>query len=94
MNTIRELRTHRASQAEEKLAAGPSAAIGLIKRLVNEGMSTTIEATSRAEVQADGILLGRHRDEITEGISSFMEKRAPKFEGAAGERKWSEDKYK
>ncbi len=84
----------RVREFAEKLAQGPAQAIGLMKRLVNDGMSMSIEAAGRAEMQADGVLLARNRSEINEGIASFMEKRAPRFEGTAGERQWSEDKYK
>ena len=78
----------------EKLAQGPAKAISLIKRLVNEGLSMSIEAVGRAEMQADEILMTQFRDDMKEGVMSFIEKRAPRFKGAAGERHWSENKYK
>jgi 2-(1,2-epoxy-1,2-dihydrophenyl)acetyl-CoA isomerase len=84
----------RVKEFAEKLAQGPAQAIGMMKRLVNDGMSMSIEATGRAEIQADRVLMVRHRDQINEGITSYMEKRAPRFEGAISERQWSEEKYK
>ncbi|UCD09743.1 MAG: enoyl-CoA hydratase/isomerase family protein [Dehalococcoidales bacterium] len=84
----------RVREFAEKLAQGPAQVIGLMKRLVNDGMSMSIEATGRAEMQADGVLLTRYRDQVNEGIASYLEKRAPLFDGAIVERQWSEEKYK
>jgi 2-(1,2-epoxy-1,2-dihydrophenyl)acetyl-CoA isomerase len=78
----------------EKLAQSPVKAISLIKRLVNDGMSMNIEAVGRAEMQADETLMTQFRDDMKEGIMSFIEKRAPQFKDTSGQRQWSEDKYK
>jgi 2-(1,2-epoxy-1,2-dihydrophenyl)acetyl-CoA isomerase len=73
----------------EKLATGPVKAISLIKRLVNDGMSMNIEATGRAEMFADEVLMAQFREDMKEGVMSFLEKRDPRYGGAATERKWS-----
>jgi 2-(1,2-epoxy-1,2-dihydrophenyl)acetyl-CoA isomerase len=84
----------RVKEFAEKLAQGPAKAISLIKRLVNEGLLMSIEAVGRAEMQADEILMTQFRDDMKEGVMSFIEKRAPQFKGAPGKRQWSKKKYK
>lgn len=73
----------------EKLATGPVKAISLIKQLVNDGMSMSIEATGKAERFADEVLMAEYSDDMKEGVMSFLEKRDPTYGGAAHERKWS-----
>jgi enoyl-CoA hydratase/carnithine racemase len=64
----------------EKLAAGPPMAIAAIKRCVHDGTERPL---------ADGLELERQRIEAlfrsrdaTEGLTAFVEKRAPEFVGA------------
>lgn len=78
----------------EKLATGPVKAISLIKRLVNDGMSMDIEAVGKAEMFADEVLMSGFRDDMKEGVMSFLEKRDPKYGGAVSERKWSNGEEK
>ncbi|MBN2238751.1 MAG: enoyl-CoA hydratase/isomerase family protein [Dehalococcoidales bacterium] len=73
----------------EKLATGPVKAMSLIKRLVNDGMSMNIDAVGRGEMFANDVLFAGYREDMTEGMMSFLEKRDPKYGGAASERKWS-----
>jgi 2-(1,2-epoxy-1,2-dihydrophenyl)acetyl-CoA isomerase len=76
----------------EKLATSPVKTISLIKQLVNDSMSMSIENVGRAERFADEVLMAGFRDDMKEGLMSFLEKRDPKYGGAAHERKWSNGK--
>src|SRR4029453_4562647 len=62
-----------------KLAAGPTFAIGLSKRLLNRSLQSDID-TCFAE---EGFPQGRRAPsgDMREGIRSFMEKRSPAFKG-------------
>jgi 2-(1,2-epoxy-1,2-dihydrophenyl)acetyl-CoA isomerase len=66
----------------EKIANGPSRAMGLMKMLVNEGQTMSMEAVGRAEVSADDLLLAAYFEDYKEGVTAHAEKRKPKFEGA------------
>jgi 2-(1,2-epoxy-1,2-dihydrophenyl)acetyl-CoA isomerase len=63
----------------EKLATGPGKAMGLMKRLVNEGLNRTLDEVGRDEMEADGILFDQYFNEVSEGILAHDEKRKPKF---------------
>ena len=69
-----------ATALARKLAAGPTAAFGAVKTLLNGAFEQTLEsqmeleARSIADLAADGD--GR------EGINAFVEKRKPQFKGA------------
>ncbi|MFC2021308.1 enoyl-CoA hydratase/isomerase family protein [Chloroflexota bacterium] len=78
----------------ERLAKNPIATLGQIKRLVNEGLSMSIESAGRAEIQSLALMNALHFDDRTEGTLAFAEKRAPKFKGASGPKSWSEAEYK
>jgi len=84
----------RVREFAEKLAKGPAGAISQIKRLVNDGLSMSMESVGRAEQQADAFLMTAHWEDHREGVLSFIEKRAPLFKGASGPRNWSDSKYK
>lgn len=84
----------RVREFAEKLAKCPAGAVSQIKRLVNDGLSMSMEAVGRAEQQADNFLIAAHFEDHREGVRSFIEKRAPHFKGAPGPQHWSKDKYK
>ena len=70
----------RVREAAERLAAGPALAVAAIKRCVHEGG----EASLQDGLALEGRLieeLFRSRD-ATEGLTAFVEKRAPEFVGA------------
>jgi len=60
-----------------KLAQGASAAIGRIKRLVNQ--SVCPELASHLELERDSFSDLLHQPEAREGISAFLEKRSARF---------------
>ena len=61
------------------LAAGPTRAIGLIKRTMNRSLSTDLDAllTYEAAIQE----IASRTDDHREGVSAFLEKRAAVFTG-------------
>lgn len=69
----------RVEEAAERLAAGPTRAIGYAKRLINAAEDADLEA-SLAEEAALQELAGRTADH-TEGVAAFTEKRTPRFTG-------------
>ncbi len=71
MNATRELAT--------KIAKGPSVAIDLIKRGVYKGVVNDLESQLDFETLAQRICF--QTEDFKEGITSFLEKREPKFKG-------------
>jgi len=66
-------------EVAERLAAGPTVALGAIKRSVNHAASSTLEEAMEFE-----FLLQRAQmrtDDFKEGVSAFLEKRSPRFQG-------------
>ncbi len=63
----------------ERLAAGPTAAMGLTKRLVNAAEDDTLAASLAAEAALQEVA-GRGADHA-EGVAAFSEKRDPEFGG-------------
>lgn len=68
-----------AGQMAERLAAGPSVAIGLAKENIQEHWNVSIESALRSEKRAGGITSSTADHE--EGLKAVNEKRAPKFTG-------------
>jgi 2-(1,2-epoxy-1,2-dihydrophenyl)acetyl-CoA isomerase len=60
-----------------KLAAGPTAAIGRIKRMINASFSNDLNAQLSLEHECQ--LESGKGDDFKEGVSAFFEKRAPRF---------------
>ena len=62
-----------------QLAAGPTRAYGISKRLLHSGWTETLETQMENESQA--IANSARTADAREGITSFLEKRPPKFKG-------------
>lgn len=63
-----------------RLAAGPTRAIGLTKRVLNRSLGVTLAETLEYEAAIQDVA-GRSAD-YREGVASFLEKRKPAFRGA------------
>jgi 2-(1,2-epoxy-1,2-dihydrophenyl)acetyl-CoA isomerase len=67
------------SELAARLAAGPTASIGRIKRMINSSFSNTLDQQLALEHECQ-IEAGK-ADDFREGISAFFEKRSPNFSG-------------
>lgn len=63
----------------ERLAAGPTLAIGLSKRLLNRSLESSLEAAFEEEALAQTLVT--QSEDTREGIAAFLQKREPKFQG-------------
>jgi 2-(1,2-epoxy-1,2-dihydrophenyl)acetyl-CoA isomerase len=63
----------------ERLAAGPSLALGAIKRSVNHAMHSTFEDAMEFEFHLQSVQM--RGDDFREGVSAFLEKRRAEFKG-------------
>ena len=68
-----------ARELAQRMAAGPTAAIGLTKRLLNAAEDATLPEVLAAEAALQE-LAGR-TDDHAEGVAAFGEKRDPRFAG-------------
>lgn len=68
-----------AGELGQRLAAGPTLAIALTKRLVNEAEDATLADSLAAEAALQEVA-GRS-DDHAEGVAAFTEKRDPEFRG-------------
>ena len=66
-------------ETAEKLANGPTKAIGLSKRIVNRIAGLDLSETLEYEAQSQDIA-GKTKDHL-EAVRAFLEKRQPKFSG-------------
>jgi len=62
-----------------RLATGPTRAIGMMKKLLNRSFELDLQSVLEFEAAFQAVLVST--DDVKEGISSFLEKRPPKFEG-------------
>jgi len=63
----------------QRLAKGPTTALSLIKRMLEEGAGSTFEQATEGEARAQQIIVGT--DDLTEGLTAFIERREPNFTG-------------
>lgn len=71
--------TAEAQSWAERLAAGPTVAIGLAKRLVNTALESTRDVAFRDE--ALSVEINMQTQDGNEGVRSFVERRPPEFKG-------------
>jgi 2-(1,2-epoxy-1,2-dihydrophenyl)acetyl-CoA isomerase len=62
-----------------RLASGPTTALSLIKRQLDDGMQLTFEEALEGEARAQHIAFTT--DDMGEGILAFLERREPRFTG-------------
>jgi 2-(1,2-epoxy-1,2-dihydrophenyl)acetyl-CoA isomerase len=62
-----------------RLAAGPTLALGLSKRLLDAGSSITLEQALEDEARCQHITYTS--EDVREGIAAFLERREPRFRG-------------
>lgn len=63
----------------ERLAEGPTFAIGMSKRLLNRSLESSLETCLEEEAMAQSLVT--QSEDTKEGMKAFMEKRTPKFTG-------------
>jgi 2-(1,2-epoxy-1,2-dihydrophenyl)acetyl-CoA isomerase len=63
----------------ERLAAGPTNALGAIKRSVGYAAHSTLEEAIEFEFLLQGVQM--RGDDFREGVAAFLEKRQPRFQG-------------
>jgi 2-(1,2-epoxy-1,2-dihydrophenyl)acetyl-CoA isomerase len=68
-----------ARELAERLARGPTRAIGLCKRTMNLGINAELAAVLEAEAEGQG--LARQTEDHWEGVQAFLEKRPAHFLG-------------
>jgi 2-(1,2-epoxy-1,2-dihydrophenyl)acetyl-CoA isomerase len=63
----------------ERLAQGPTFAIGMSKRLLNRSLESSLETALEEEALAQSLVT--QSEDTREGMAAFMERRQPKFRG-------------
>jgi 2-(1,2-epoxy-1,2-dihydrophenyl)acetyl-CoA isomerase len=71
--------TKEARTLAERLAQGPTRAIGLCKRTLNLGVTADLATVLEAEAEGQG--LARQTEDHWEGVQAFLEKRPARFSG-------------
>jgi 2-(1,2-epoxy-1,2-dihydrophenyl)acetyl-CoA isomerase len=61
------------------LAAGPTFALGLSKRLLNRSLESSFETCLEEEALAQALVA--QSEDMREGLQAFAERRAPRFVG-------------
>lgn len=68
-----------ARQWAERLAQGPTLALGLSKRLLNRSLESDLDTAFEEEAFAQTIVA--QSEDMQEGMRSFLERRPPRFQG-------------
>jgi len=63
----------------EKLASGPTRAIGMMKSMLNKSFDSDLLSALDREGSLQGIAVATQ--DVVEGVTSFMQKRPPEFKG-------------
>jgi 2-(1,2-epoxy-1,2-dihydrophenyl)acetyl-CoA isomerase len=69
----------RVAEAAATLAAGPTLAIGMTKRLFDRAATATLEEQLELEAQLQAAAAAS--EDFREGVAAFLEKRQPEFHG-------------
>jgi 2-(1,2-epoxy-1,2-dihydrophenyl)acetyl-CoA isomerase len=69
----------RAAELAAELAAMPTRAIGMTKRLIDRAVGSTLEEQLEREAQLQ--VVATRSEDFREGVSAFLEKREPRFQG-------------
>jgi len=68
-----------ALELAQRLAAGPTRAIGMIKSMLNKSFDSDIMTALEREASLQGIAVSTA--DVVEGVTSFLQKRPPEFKG-------------
>lgn len=71
--------TATAREWAERLAVGPTFAIGMSKRLLNRSLESSFETALEEEATAQAVVT--QSEDTREGMMAFMERRTPQFKG-------------
>ena len=69
----------RADELVERIASGPTVALGHAKKLIGSGLEKSLEQALRDEANAQGLVFGSRDHQ--EGVEAFLADREPEFEG-------------
>jgi 2-(1,2-epoxy-1,2-dihydrophenyl)acetyl-CoA isomerase len=69
----------RAAELAGSLAAGPTKAIGMTKRLFDAAPNNTLDEQLELEAQLQSA--ATKTEDFREGVAAFLEKRRPEFKG-------------
>jgi 2-(1,2-epoxy-1,2-dihydrophenyl)acetyl-CoA isomerase len=76
---VSELFTEEVTKLAETLAEMPTKAIGLTKRLLNQSMTNNLE--NQLALESDLQIEASSSNDYKEGVTAFVEKRKPEFNG-------------